>query len=155
MKISRNQITGALLVVLGIVVIIMVSKFNIDMTAEYPGPKLFPLISAVGFIGLGIGIFFQKDDSKKIAISKQMVIRIAILFALTILYIMGLKFFGFLLTSPIYVFVTALLFTKASEVNKSKIWHLIIFAVVVTAVVYLVYTKAFSLRLPRGKLTKF
>ena len=155
MKISRNQITGVALAIVGVVVIILTMQFNTPIKAEYPGPKLFPLIAAVGLIGLGIGIFFQKDDSNKIEISATMVKRILLMILITALYILGLKYMGFILSTPFYLYVVAWLFTKASVENKSKWWHLLIFAVVVTAAIYCMYVYAFSLRLPRGKLTKF
>jgi putative tricarboxylic transport membrane protein len=155
MKVSRNQITGAALVVLGVVVIILTTQFNTPMTAAYPGPKLFPLIAAVGLIGLGVGIFFQKDDSNKIEISVTMVKRILFMILITALYILGLKYLGFILSTPVFLYVVAWLFSKASVENKSKWWHLLIFAVVVTVAIYCMYVYAFSLRLPRGRLTKF
>lgn len=155
MKVSRNQITGAVLVIVGVVVVILTIQFSTPMKAEYPGPKLFPLIASVGLIGLGIGIFFQKDDSNKIEISATMVKRILLMLGIIILYILGLKYLGFLLSTPFFLYVVAWLFSKASVENKSKWWHLLIFAVVATAAIYCMYVYAFSLRLPRGRLTKF
>lgn len=156
MRLSRNQITGILLAIFGVIVLIMVSQFQTEMTASYPGPKLLPLIAAVGLIGLGLGIFFEKDEKDKVKINPEILKRLGILFGLTILYLIGLKYLGFLLSSPIYVFLVTIMFTKATtENNKSKIWHLVIFSIVITLVVYFLYTQAFSLRLPRGKITKF
>ena len=156
MKISRNQITGIILALAGLVITILTMQFRIDMTAEYPGPKLFPLIAGVGMLLLGIGIFFEKEpDDKQVVITNTMLIRLIKVFALTILYVLGLKYFGFLLSSPIYVFVACLLFSKASLENKSKIWMFAVFAVAVSVFIYVVYTMGFSLRLPRGSLTGF
>lgn len=155
MKVGRNRVTGILLAIVGIIVVVLVSQFKMDMALEYPGPKLFPLIAGVGLILLGIGISFEKDDDKKIQISKTFIIRSVIVVVCTSLYVLALKYFGFLISSPVFVFITAALFSKASPENKSKWWHWLIFAIVITAFVYVVYVFAFSLRLPRGKITKF
>lgn len=156
MKIGRNQISGIVLTIIGVIVTIMVSQFKIGMTLAYPGPKLFPLIGSVGLILLGIGIFFQREeDAKKIEISKTMLIRIAIMTALTSVYVLGLKYLGFIISSPLYVFASTALFTKAAPDNKSKWWHWLIYSIAVVVIVYVAYVYAFSLRLPRGKLTGF
>ncbi len=155
MNLSRNQVTGILLAIVGVIVLIMVSQFTTAMTASYPGPKLLPLIAAVGLIGLGLGIFFEKDEENKIKINLEVLKRLGIIFGLTILYILGLKYLGFLLSSPVYIFLVTIVFTKATTENKSKIWHLIVFSIVMTLLIYFLYTQAFGLRLPRGKITKF
>ena len=69
MKIKRDQITGLVLVILGIVLLIMIGQFKKPITAEYPGPKLMPGIAALGMIICGLGIFIkgcrQKEADKE------------------------------------------------------------------------------------------
>ena len=64
-KIRRDHVTGLALIILGVVVAVLVMQFKKPMTAAYPGPKLFPLIAAFGFVACGLGIFIEGCLSKK------------------------------------------------------------------------------------------
>ena len=65
MKLKRDQITGAVLVLLGIIVAVLVSQFKVPFAASYPGPKALPMIAVAGFIVCGAGIFVESTKSQK------------------------------------------------------------------------------------------
>ena len=65
MRIKRDQITGAVLILLGAVVFLMTTTFSTPITAAYPGPRMLPSIAAFGFAVCGLGILVESTLSKK------------------------------------------------------------------------------------------
>ena len=65
MKRNRDQLTGAVLILLGIVVFMMTTSFSIPITGAYPGPRMLPTIAAFGFAVCGLGILVNGTMSKK------------------------------------------------------------------------------------------
>ena len=65
MRIKRDQITGAVLILLGAVVFLMTTTFSPPITAAYPGPRMLPSIAAFGFAVCGLGILVESTLSKK------------------------------------------------------------------------------------------
>ena len=83
MKVKRDQLTGAVLVIAGLVFAYLISQFKTPFTAAYPGPSLLPGIGAFGLIVCGAGIFVQgclKKDAEKVFLSKKGWIRVGITF---------------------------------------------------------------------------
>ena len=65
MRIKRDQITGAVLILLGAVVFLMTTTFSTPITAAYPGPRMLPSIAAFGFAVCGLGILVESTLRKK------------------------------------------------------------------------------------------
>ena len=124
MKIKRDQVTGLVLVLLGIVLMAMISQFKKPITAEYPGPKLMPGIAALGLIICGAGIFVKgcrQKEADAMVISKKGLVRMLITFAALWLYILGLQFVGFLIATPFLVFgLTAMAVQAAAQYYNPK-----------------------------------
>ena len=59
MKVKRDQLTGAVLVIAGLFFAYLISQFKTPFTPQYPGPSLLPGIGAFGLIVCGAGIFVQ------------------------------------------------------------------------------------------------
>lgn len=156
MKIGKNQITGILMVIIGIVVLVLISQFSIAMTISYPGPKLFPMIAAIGLVALGIGIFFQEQSEQDgVVINTILFKRLGIMFGITILYILALKYLGFLITSPVYLYAVVSFFLKENNqgvTTKTWQWQRVVFSIVVPVLVYLFYVYLFGSKLPAGLL---
>ena len=154
MKIKRDQVTGLALVVLGIVLMVLISQFKKPITAEYPGPRLMPGIAAVGLIICGLGIFVkgcrQKEADKQV-ISGKGLVRMLITFAALWLYILGMQFLGFLITTPFLVFGLTWYFSKASGVELKPLM-VVVFSIAVTAVIWAMYVPLFGMELPVGSL---
>lgn len=149
---KKDQIIGAGLVVAGIVFAAMTSRFSMPITMEYPGPKMMPTIAVFGLIVCGIGIFVQSLLSKaeeKVFLGKEGWIRLAIGFVVLIVYVLGLMLVGYLISTPIFLFVAATMFSKEKPV---KTLSKIIFSIVFSLMIYLIYVQLFGLSLPSGKL---
>ena len=154
MKIKRDQITGLALVILGIVLFVLIGQFKKPMTAEYPGPKLMPGIAAFGLVVCGLGIFVKgcmQKTADAVVIAKAGMLRIVITFAALCLYILGMKYLGFLIVTPFLVYGLTTYFAKSTGV-ETKLWVRIVFALVVTGVIWAMYVPLFGMELPVGEL---
>lgn len=152
MKLKRDQITGAVLVLLGIVVAAMVSRFKVPFLASYPGPKALPMIAVVGFIVCGIGIFVESTKSTKeepVFLVKEGWIRVLVSVGILALYILGMKYLGYLITTPIVCYALTTLYAKGSN---STVKGRLIYTILFTAAIYVIYVYAFGLGVPSGEL---
>ena len=151
-KIKRDQIVGAISVILGIIILVMISGYSVPFSASYPGPKALPGIAAFGFIICGIGVFVEGTLSKKEDkpyMPKHGWPKMGLTVLVLCLYVLLEKYIGFVISTPIATFVLVTMFAKGSG---SKLLTRIIFAVAVTIVIYVVYVVAFGMSLPSGIL---
>lgn len=155
MKVKRDQITGALLIALGIAIATLTSQFRTEMTAAYPGPKLFPLIAAFGFIVCGAGIFIGSLFSKKgeeVFLTKAGWIKVAAIVACLCLYILLLKYVGYMICTPFILFAFCTIIAKGDGDRKVGSIGRIVFSVIFTAFIYVIYIHVFGMTLPAGIL---
>ncbi len=152
MKIKMDQIIGTVLVLCGIIVAVLISRFSVPMTQKYPGPKLLPAIAAFGFIVCGGGIFIESSITKKETKTVMLPagwLKIGVCLGILCLYVLLMKYFGFLIMTPVILYVLSTLFAKGYTCS----WYgRLIYAVAVTGIVYVVYVYAFGLGLPAGMI---
>lgn len=137
---------------LGIVVFLMTTTFSIPITAAYPGPRMLPSIAAFGFVVCGLGIFVEGTMSKKeekTFLVKEGWIRVLLTLAVIAAYIAGMTVAGYLITTPIILYVLTTMFAKGS---KTTVKGRVIFSVAVAVIIYVIYVFAFGLTLPAGML---
>lgn len=154
MKIKRDQVTGLILMLLGAGVFFMIGQFKTPITAAYPGPALMPGIAAFGLVVCGAGIFVEGMLSKKEEkpwMSKDAWLRMLVTFVALCLYILAMKFLGFLVVTPFVTFFLVSYFAKKSGYELAA-WKRIVFAVIVTVVIYGMYVPLFGMSLPSGLL---
>lgn len=152
MKIKRDQVTGAVLVLLGLVVFFMTNTFTMPITAAYPGPRMLPTIAALGFMVCGSGILIGSSLGKKeekVYMVKAGWIRIGAVLAVIAAYIAAMTVAGYLIATPIILYVLTAMFAKGSD---STLKGRIIFSVAVSVIIYVIYVFAFGLTLPSGIL---
>lgn len=152
MKLKRDQISGLIFVVIGIAVGIMISRFSVPFKASYPGPKAIPMLGVIGFIVCGGGIFLESTFSKKeekTFLVKEGWIRAGVSLLMMLVYLILMNFLGFLIASPLALYAFSTYYAKGS---KSTMKGRILFSVLLTAIVYVVYVFAFGLTLPAGML---
>ena len=131
MKIKRDQVAGAVLVLLGIIVFVMTNQLSVPFTLSYPGPKALPMIAAVGFMICGAGVFLE-GCKEKLAV-----------------YVFAASLIGYLIVTPFVTYALTTLFAKGS---KSTLKGRVIYSVLLTAIIYVVYIYVFGLSLPSGAL---
>lgn len=150
MKLKKSTITGLSLIVLALAVLVMTFQLSTPMKAEYPGPKLFPLLAGGGLLICALGILFQGLKLEEVA-DKADWKKILICLASLILYLPALNYLGFLISTPFMLFFNINLFEKAAQEKVTLKWKLII-AIGLTLLIYVAYTKFFAMSLPKGML---
>lgn len=150
--IKRDQVVGVFLIVIGLIAGYLNSQLSIDMTFEYPGPKLFPYIGIFGLIVCGAGMFVESTKTKKPQdpfILKEGWIKLGKTFLVLVFYLVGLKYVGYLIATP---FVLLILSTMFARDKSSKLSSRIIFSILATILVYIPYIYVFSMQLPKGEI---
>ena len=154
MKLRRDQIAGAALVLIGIVFAFLTSQFEKPFTPEYPGPKMLPAIAVFGLVVCGAGVFMngcRQKNADKIFVDMAGFIRIVATFAILCVYVLAMKYVGFLIASPIILYVLTTYFSKASKL-PTKLWARILFSLAVSIIIYAMYVPLFGMTLPSGLL---
>lgn len=154
MKLKRDQISGLILIIFGIAAAIVVSGFSVPFTWQYPGPKAIPMLAVIGFIVCGAGIFIESTMSKKeekAFLAGKGWSKLGGSVALLVLYLVLMNFIGFILSTLICLFLFVSYYARDAE-QMPGIRNRVIFTVVFTLVVYVIYVYAFSLSLPDGML---
>ncbi|WP_320128843.1 tripartite tricarboxylate transporter TctB family protein [uncultured Sphaerochaeta sp.] len=152
MKLKRDQIAGVLLILLGLVVFIIIQQFDVKFSLSYPGPKFLPGLAAIGFFICGAGIFVSSTLNKrdeKTFLLKEGWLRLVFSLILLCVYVLMLKYFGYLLITPIFTYVIVTLFAHG---KPTKTINRIIFSILVSLIIYFIYSYIFKLPLPSGLL---
>lgn len=144
---NKNRICGLFLVLIGFIGWYMVSGFNARLIEGDPGPQLFPMISLIGMIVCGLIIFFQRVPDEEPYLTKEGWKKTAALFGVFIVYVLLLKYFGYIISTLGVLFVITSMFSKGKNVSIVK---RIIFTVIITLSVYVLFVRVLRVMLPTG-----
>ena len=150
--VKRDQFVGGFLILIGVVYLLLSGKIDFPMAPDYPGPKAFPYIAIFGLIVCGLGIFIQSTISKapqKMFMAKEGWVDMIKSFSALVVYVVGLKFLGYFICTPVLLFVLSSFFGKTVKV---KLVGRILFSILVTVFVYVFYVYGFSMKLPVGAI---
>jgi hypothetical protein len=154
LKVKRDQLTGAILILMGIVFGYLTHQFSKPFTAAYPGPKAIPYLAVFGLIVCGLGIFIKgcrQKEEDKVFLVKAGYVRILVTFLVLCAYVFLMKYLGYLIVTPFVVFGLTTYFSKASKI-ETRLWVRIVFSLVVSFFIWFMYVKLFSMTLPSGLL---
>ena len=153
MKKYTDIITGGIGLAIGIAVLIM--SIQIGMAeGQTIGADFLPKIIAVLMILLSAKLTWDGVKSAKnyedIPLDyEKNYLGVAILMVAAILYAQLLKKIGFIITSMLFLYLALCLISKKEETNYVKF---AVITVVMVLLIYFVFTKGFSIRLPKGIL---
>ena len=119
--------------------------------ANDPGPKIFPVLGS-GIVMLSSAAILLKryEGAPKAAYTREQWGKAIQMFAVFVVYAVLLWLVGYLVATPLALFVTSFMFTD--EGVKIALWKRILFAVIVTAVLYWIFAKVLIMLLPVGIL---
>ena len=145
---TKDRATGLIAVVAGIVLMIYTKMLPPSMMAGDIGPAVFPYISSCILIlcGTGLVVTGKKKEEKPYFTGPQLK-RLGMISAVMILFIVAEALFGFIVPTIVVLFVLSRMFSNGKQVAA---WKSLLFAVVLTAVLYYLFTNTFSMVLPRG-----
>lgn len=119
------------------------------VASEDVGPKLFPYFAGIMLLICSIGKFFNSKEKGKSFCTKSQWITVGILLVTLFVYVVLIYLVGFVIATPpaLFAFVYLLRGRKMPNVLKT-----VIFAVVMTAVVFVIFRYVLSVMLPMGIL---
>ncbi len=147
---TKDRTTGLIALVLGIAVAIATSQLPPSTMANDIGPKVFPFISAGLLIICGAGLLLTgTKKEEKAAYTKPELIRLGTIFGVVLGYCVLMSIFGYVIASIVACFVLSVMFGRRKQIP----WYRsLIFAVILTLIVYYIFEKVFILPLPRGMI---
>ncbi len=151
MKIHKNQIYSICVIIFAVVFMIMTSQLKSVYTLSDRdiGPRAFPYLAAAGLIICAIGKMLTEGPKDDAVFTLDGWKRILVVFALIAGYLLAMTLAGYVLTTPVFSF---LLVYAMREDRKFSIWKTIIFSVLLTAVLYVVFQNIILVFLPTGIL---
>lgn len=161
----RDLIVGAFLLVFSGVYLGMSGSIKTTLNNGIGGSKFMPRVIGVGLLIIGVVLVAanlrklwresreEAGEEKASAPAKKKVDKpsVCITFALLLAYTLLLERVGFLICTALYL--TAQIWILSPK-DTRKLWRVFLIAVVADLVIYLLFTRAFSLVLPMG-LIKF
>lgn len=145
---KKNRIVGCISLLLGIVVYFMTRQIPDSTMLGDPGSRLFPYISVFLFVVCGIGLCFSRDkDEEEMFLEKGQWIRLIIMLGVMLAYFLLVDIVGFIPLSVVFLFLISTMFAEGQDVIW---WKRLTFAIVVTIILYLVFTKVLAVPLPAG-----
>lgn len=155
MKLKKDRVISIVLLTFMVAVAVAVSRFKapvINSTGD-PGAKLFPMLGVI-LVSIGsVGLFFQSNGStEEPFMSREEIKRLIKLAAGFVLYGACLGAAGYLIATPVMLFLVMGLMAQG---NPVKLTARIAYSIGITAILYLVFTYALRFRLPQGILGGF
>ena len=152
-KPRRDAITGIVGLLGCALFLVFTQKIKMPPNLLEPGPRLLPyvaiIIIAFSSIALIIKGIKERDKEEKPYFPKGGIKKITKSFIMLCIYAVMLNYLGFLISTP---FATFAFIYDLKGYSKVKPIPSAIIAVVVTAVLYLMFVYGFQVRLPRGKI---
>lgn len=149
---GKDKIIGLVSFLLGVLTLvgtyfIKVAKMAVSMGD--PGPKVFPAVAGGLLVICGLGLFFKKQEDEKVFMTKVQWLRVLRLFLAFVGYLVLLYVGGFIIATPILLFVMMTMF--AGEKMPSVLVR-VLYAVCCTGVVYLLFVVLLKTNVPMGIL---
>ncbi|MDO4961684.1 MAG: tripartite tricarboxylate transporter TctB family protein [Eubacteriales bacterium] len=148
---KKDRVTGLIALVLGIIVMVMTIQLPKSTMRGDIGPKVFPGICAAIFIITGLYLIIKNESAQKGTdpYTAEALRRFALIGGVVLVYIIALNLIGFLVPTFVVLFVISTLFADGKDV---ALYKRLIFAGIVTAVIFAAFTKVMALPLPEGIL---
>jgi len=147
-------LVSILLIAVGVVFAILTSGFGIDVKPDYPGPKLYPYIACFGLIVCGFGMLVQsiikihKTGGERF-LKREQWIKLGVVLGILIVYAGLLATIGFFIATPLACFALVTYFAREEQ---TRLVQRILYALVFTGILYLVYNVLFGMKMPSGML---
>ncbi|MBQ4435904.1 MAG: tripartite tricarboxylate transporter TctB family protein [Clostridia bacterium] len=149
---NKDRIVGLVSLLLGAATLIgtyfiKVAKMAVSMGD--PGPKVFPTVAGVLLVICGLGLIFKKKTEEKVFMTKEQWLRVLWLFLAFVGYLVLLYVGGFIIATPILLFVMMTMF--AGE-KKPSILVRVLYSACCTGVIYLLFAVLLKTNVPMGIL---
>ena len=145
-KLKKDRLLGIIVLVIAAFFAYFTGKLGATNFEGDPGPKMFPYMGSIIMALCGIMLLVKPEKKEKGKFLSR-----------DVLFVVMMKYLGFVITAPIVLFIVSFLFSKISDpdaATKKRIIRSLIYSAAVTAALYLVYVVALDAKLPSGALLK-
>ena len=147
---TKNHIGGAALFFVGLAYFIGACNFPHNPLSEGVGSAFWPQMASIGLMICSVGVFFSKPDEKEPSLSLHEFKRAAAFFVILLAYVAGIWLIGFVLSTLVFCYVSVSMMAPADA--KPPVRNRVIFSVLMTAALYVIFDRVFLLLLPSGLL---
>lgn len=146
---NKDRWIGLVVFLLGVAAIALTLMIPVHTMTDDPGPRLFPLFAGVMLLICGLGIFAQAKPSvgKGPFLKKEGWKRVGVMFGLLIAYAVALRFLGFLIASPIVLFIFIRMIARGKKISLA---YSVGYSIITVLVVWVVFEKGLNTMLPSG-----
>ncbi len=148
MRLNYSKLFSALCLLAVVVLFFQTGAIRDLASSSDPGARLLPYIGEALLAICALIVLVSKGESESF-LDKAGWIRLAIVLGCMLLYALGLNYLGFLISTPVAVVVFVYLLKEDEKVSP-VITALLV--VILTVGLYFLFTKGFSIFLPKGKL---
>ena len=155
-KIKKDQILGIAVLIIAAFYAFHTSKLPPTSYVADPGPKMFPLAGCLilGICGILLIIHPTKGQGTPM-FTKQQWIHCWLLFGIYVLYLALLWLVGFIYAAPVILLILSYVFsfvTKPDEKRSRRIVKTLIYTVILSVALYVLYVIVLDAQLPGGIL---
>lgn len=148
MKLNYSKLFSAICLLAVVVLFFQTGAIRDLASSSDPGARLLPYIGEAILAFCSILILVSKGETESY-LDKTGWIKLAIVLGCMLLYALGLNYLGFLISTPVAVVIFVYLLKEDEKVNPIITLLLVIS---LTAGLYFLFTKGFSIFLPKGRL---
>lgn len=149
---TKDRIVGIVCGALGIAYLVMAFQLPATTMVGDPGPQIFPYLAGILMLASSVSMLLRKAPAEKEKpwMTTEQRKRMWSLFLLMVAYVAGMDFIGY--TIPTFLMLAIMCYMFAQGRVKIKIWQCAVYGVVLTFVIYLLFTRLLSVRLPMGRI---
>lgn len=152
MNLKKANILGSCVLILlcgGMATQVMAIKTGIMV--DILGPRFFPgsvlaLIAALSLLAIGITVR-SKEGQDELFASKAGMIHTVMTLLIFSMYLIGLHFIGYAVSTVLFLFVLAAYYYGKMD---KKLTGIAIYSIMSSIIIFLLFTYVFNIRLPRG-----
>lgn len=149
-RVTKNKIAGIVFVIIGLAYAYMSLQLKKPTAPKDPGSTLFPLAASIGLAVCGLAMFFQTTaEDRKEFLDKQGWIQLGLIVAVLAGYILAMKYIGFVISTPVVLFIISSLFSKGLQIPLTK---RLLYSALLSVIFYVVFVQLFHVMLPKGIL---
>lgn len=146
---TKDRGTGLIALVLGAIIAVMTSQLPPSTIQGDIGPAVFPYFSAGLLMFCGAGLLITGNQKEASIFDKRALKRLALIFGVVLLYCIVMSYIGFLVPTVVIFFVLTTMFAEDANVVW---WKRLLYSVVLTLVIYLLFHNVLNLKLPTNQL---
>lgn len=138
--------------VMGAAIAVMTSQLPPSTIQGDIGPAVFPYFSAGLLMFCGAGLLITGSQKEASIFDKRALKRLALIFGVVLLYCIVMSYIGFLVPTVVIFFVLTTMFAEDAEDADVAWWKRLLYSVVLTLVIYLLFHNVLNLKLPTNQL---